>query len=102
MSKIVHAQLKVRIGGYKKFCESMAKLVPVQESIGWKLRGAYCTRVGRVFNIVHIWEIPDANSFFDALDNMVQSPVYPAFSGGLAETVEEENIAMCIKTPYCP
>src|SRR5579864_4639388 len=95
-SKIVHAQLKLRIGGYNKFCESMPKLVALQESCGWKLLGAYCTRLGRVYNIVHIWEIPDANSFFDAIENMTAKPaIYATFSGGLAETIEEENIAMC-------
>lgn len=100
--RYVHAQLKIRIGGYKKFCEAIPKLIALQEGQGWKLLGAYCTRIGRVYNVVHIWELPDANAFFDAIEKMTDNPAYATFSPALAETIEEENIAMCLKTPYSP
>ena len=70
-SVYLHATLKLKIGGYERFCESMAQQVPVLESFGWKLLGAWVMVIGRVSTVVDVWEIPDANSFFEATGNGV-------------------------------
>jgi hypothetical protein len=103
MSKLyLHATLKIRLGGYEKFCESIAKQVPVLESYGWKLVWAGVTIVGRVSTVVDVWEIPDANTFFDATDKWRQTPAFQAFRAVTAEVVEEEILTMVKKCPYSP
>jgi len=103
MSKIyVHATLKIRIGGYERFCEAMAKQVPILESYGWKLVGAWNTAVGRVYAVIDLWELPDANSFFEATAKWRTHPDFAAFRAVAKEVIEEENVTMVNKVPYSP
>lgn len=103
MSKLyLHATLKIRIGGYERFCEAMAKQVPVLESYGWKLVGAWVTTVGRVYNVIDVWEIPDANSFFEATEQWRGTQAYSEFRAVTSEVLEEEILTMVRKTPYSP
>ena len=98
----LHATLNIRLGGYERFCESMAKQVPVLENLGWKLAGAYVTSVGRVYTVIDVWEIPDANSFFTATEEWRKTPEYQDFKAVTAEVVEEEVLTMVKKVPYSP
>jgi hypothetical protein len=103
MSKVyLHATLKLRIGGYDKFCEAMAKQIPVLEGFGWKLLWAGVQVVGRVSTVVDVWEIPDANSFFEATGKWRQTPAFQAFRAVTSEVVEEEILTMAAKVPYSP
>ena len=103
MNKLyIHATLKLRLGGYERFCESMAKQIPILESYGWKLVGAWVTPVGRVNTVIDVWEIPDANSFFDATDRWRATPEFQEFRAVTAEVVEEEILSMARKVPYSP
>jgi hypothetical protein len=101
-SLYVHATLKVRIGGYERFCVALAKMVPILEGCGWRLMGAWVTLVGRVYTVIDLWEIPDANSFFDATAIMRAHPAFPAIHEVLSEVVEEEVVTMVKKAPYSP
>jgi hypothetical protein len=98
----LHATLKLRIGGYERFCEEIARQVPVLESYGWRLVGAWVTVVGRVSTVVDVWEIPDANAFFDATEKWRETPAFAAFRAVTSATVEEEVLTMVRKTPYSP
>jgi hypothetical protein len=98
----VHATLKVRIGGYERFCEALAKMVPILEACGWKLQGAWVTVVGRVYSVIDVWEIPDANTYFDATAKMRAHPGFAAIHETLSEVVEEEQVTMVRKVPYSP
>jgi hypothetical protein len=103
MSKVyVHATLKIRIGGYEKFCEAMAKQVPILESHGWKLLGAWTTALGRVCTVIDLWELPDANCFFDATAKWRATPEFAAFRAVTSEVMEEEHVTMVSKVPYSP
>lgn len=75
---------------------------PVLESYGWKLIGAWTMVIGRVSTVVDIWEIPDANSFFEATGKWRETPAFRAFRKVTAEVVEEEVLTMVVKTPYSP
>ena len=66
----VHATLKLRTGGYDKFCEILGQMKPMFEDFGWKLTGAWTTGVGRIYTVIHIWEIGDANNFFQVTGNL--------------------------------
>jgi len=79
----VHAVLKIRIGGYERFCEAMARQLPILEGYGWKLVGAWTTAVGRVCTVIDLWEIPDANAFFDVTAKWRAGPEFQAFRADL-------------------
>jgi hypothetical protein len=98
----VHATLKIRIGRYEEFCEAMAKQVPVLESHGWKMVAAFNTAVGRVYNVVHIWRLPDANTFFEATQKWREGENFHLFRAVSKEVIEEEMVTMVKKTPYSP
>lgn len=103
MSKIyVHATLKIRIGGYERFCDAMAQQLPVLEGYGWKLVGAWTTAVGRVCTVIDLWEIPDANSFFEVTAKWRTGPEFQAFRAVTSEVLDEEMITMVTKVPYSP
>ena len=103
MSKIyVHATLKIRIGGYDRFCEAMARQIPILESHGWKLVGAWTTAVGRVCTVIDLWELPDANAFFDATGKWRADPEFQLFRAVSSEVIEEELVTMVTKVPYSP
>lgn len=103
MGKVyVHAVLKIRIGGYERFCEAMAQQLPILEGYGWKLVGAWTTAVGRICTVIDLWEIPDANSFFDVTAKWRAGPEFQAFRAVTSEVMEEEMISMVTKVPYSP
>lgn len=98
----LHVTLTIRRDGYPKWCDAMARQVPIIESYGWKLLSAYITAIGRLYTVVDIWELPDANSYDAALSQIKARPDYPAFSDILAETVEEETVSLMRKLTFVP
>lgn len=103
MEKIyIHARLKLRIGGYDEFCEAIKAQVPVLEKHGWKLVGAWTSVVGQICTVIDLWELPDANTFFDALALWRGSPELARFREVTTKVVIEEEIQMMRKVPYSP
>lgn len=103
MSKVyVHARLKLKVGMYEEFCEAIGKQVPVLESHGWKLVGAWTAVVGKVCTVVDLWELPDANTFFDGLAAWRQSENFTEFRKVTSAAILEEDISMMKKVPYSP
>ena len=98
----LHVTLKVRMDGYQRFCDAMAGQVPIIESFGWKLVGAWVTTVGRLHTVIDIWEIPDANAYPEVMAEVAKRPDYRQFWDMLAETLEEEVVTMVQKVPYSP
>ncbi|MBI1180830.1 MAG: hypothetical protein GC201_09750 [Alphaproteobacteria bacterium] len=98
----LHVTLKVRMDGYHRFCEAMAKQVPIIESHGWKLVGAWVTTVGRLHTVIDIWEIADANAYNEVMKKVAARSDYKEFWDTLAETLEEEVVTMVTKVPYSP
>jgi hypothetical protein len=96
----LHVTLKVRMDGYQRFCEAMARQVPIIESLGWKLVGAWVTSVGRLHTVIDIWEIADANAYHEVMRQVAARPDYQQFWDTLAETLEEEVVTMVTKAPY--
>lgn len=103
MSKLyVHATLQIKIGGYERFCEAMARQRPILEGLGWKLVGAWTTAVGRVCTVIDLWEIPDANSFFEVTAKWRSGPEFKDFRAVTSEVLIEEHVTMVTKVPYSP
>ncbi len=99
---LLHARLQIKIGGYERFCQVMAKQVVINEGFGWKLHGAWVNTTGRVYLVNHMWELPDANSFFDATTAWRAGTDYAEFRDGCAATVDEETLSFVRLTPYSP
>ena len=96
MTKVyVHATLKIRIGGYERFCEAMAQQLPVLEGYGWKLLGAWTTAVGRVCTVIDLWELEDANAFFEVTAKWRAGPEFQAFRARF-DHVTAESLLVCL------
>ncbi|WCT73989.1 NIPSNAP family protein [Sphingomonas naphthae] len=102
MELFVHATLKIRIGAYDRFAAAMAKQVPVLESHGWKLLGAYVTAVGPICTVVDLWQIPDANAYFEATAKWRADPDFMSFREVGSEVIVAEMVTMVTKTSYSP
>ena len=102
MTVYVHAILKLKIGSYDRFCAAMATQVGILEQHGWKLIGGYTTAIGSVCTIIDLWELEDANAFFEANAKWRAHPEFAAFRAVTSEAVLEESISMVTKVPYSP
>lgn len=98
----VHATIKVRLGGYDRFCEVMAKQVPLLEQSGWELVGAWSTQVGTVCTVIDLWKLPDANAFFTGKAKWVSDPAFSEFRAMSADVMIDEVVTMVTKVPYSP
>lgn len=95
-----HVTLKIRYGKLAQFHEAMGHVVPVMEkAYGWKLVGAWDTLVGRLFTVIDLWEIPDANSV-QIVAGAYQHPEIVKWGPVLAECIEEEVFQLLTPAPY--
>ncbi len=101
MGKVyAHAVLKVRIGRYDEFCVAMAKQVVILEGLGWKLVGAWTSAVGQICTVVDLWELEDANAYFDVTAKWRSDPSFLEFRAVTKEVLIEETISLMLKAPY--
>ena len=61
-------RLEVAYGRVGEFSEIMSHLVPILESKGWRLHGAFVNRIGRLNRCYDLWEMPDANAVQSVLE----------------------------------
>lgn len=94
------ARIQVKYGKVEQFCEIMAHLVPVLEKSGWKLAGAYQTRIGLLNECWDIWEVPDANHVESVLQGARKDPDFAQWAARLPECVDEEELRYLDKLPY--
>jgi hypothetical protein len=102
MSTYLHATLKIRPGMMPRFNDVLAEMKPALEHEGWRLVGAWMTTVGRLSEIVDIWELPDANAVADVLGAVSHDPRFPSWLAELSAVVDEEVLKLMIKAPYSP
>jgi hypothetical protein len=101
MSKVyLHATLKIRHGHMDRFVEAYREQVPVLTGLGWTLKLGMTNVFGRIYTIVNVWEIPDAQTFFDSVGAWRDSPQGQAFRAVTRETVEEEVLQLMRGLPY--
>jgi hypothetical protein len=96
------ARIELKYGMSGRFNEIMAHLVPVLERNGWKLLGAYQTRIGRLWEVWDIWEVDDANHIGSVLSTVSADPEFREWAAGLGECVEVEELRYLDKLPYAP
>jgi len=102
MSTYLHATLKIRPGMVPRFNAVLAEMKPALELQGWRLVGAWMTTVGRLSEIVDVWELPDANAVADVLGAVSKDPRFPVWYAELNAVVDDEVLKLMVKVPYSP
>ena len=96
----LHVTLKIRATEAKRFYDIMERAVPIIESLGWKFIGAWVDRVGRLNTVIDLWELEDADMYFDVMKKFSEHPEYPEIVQVMNESIEEEVVHMMSKVPY--
>ena len=96
----LHVTLKIKATERNRFFDVMARAVPILESHGWKFIDAWIDRVGRLNTVIDLWELEDANMYFNAMRAFAGHPDYPEIVKIMDETIEEEVVHMMTKAPY--
>jgi putative N-acetylmannosamine-6-phosphate epimerase len=78
----------------------MAKVVPLLESRGWRLVGAYVSVVGRVGQVIDVFEVPDANAVPSVLGVVKSEPEFAAVAAELAELIDVERTTLAVDATY--
>lgn len=102
MSVFLHVTLEVHTAGLDRFFKTMEDAVPILEGAGWRLRGAFTQRTGRLNNIIDLWELEDFNHFDRGFQALMSHPSFASIGAALAETVQSETIVFADRAPYMP
>ncbi len=93
-------RLQCRYGKTAQFIEIMSHLVPVLESKGWRLHGAYQTQIGSLNRLYDLWEVPDANGVQGVLALAQREPEFRKWAAGLGDCLESEELELVEKVSY--
>jgi len=93
-------RLECKYGKTQEFQEIMSHLVPILESKGWRLHGAYQNSIGRLNRCYDLWEMPDANHVSSVLQLAGKDPEWSKWSSRLGECLEEEELEFMNELPY--
>lgn len=96
------ARIQLKYGAADRFNEIMKHLVPILEKNGWRLHGAYQTRIGRLWEVWDVWEVPGASAVQSVLGAAMEDPEFQEWASYLPECVEEEELRYLVKLPYGP
>jgi hypothetical protein len=96
----LHVTLKIDATKRDIFYGVMAEAVPIIEELGWRFIGAWVDGVGRLNTVVDLWELEDANMYFDVMSAFSQRPEYPSIVARMNDTIDEEVVHMMSKVPY--
>ena len=96
----LHVTLQVRAEGLTKFFETMELALSIVEPVGWKLRGAFVQRTGRLNTVIDLWELEDFTHFDRGIRALGSHPKSRKLRAALAETVESETIVFADRAPY--
>lgn len=96
----LHVELKIAAAKRAAFLATMQEVAPLMMQSGWKLLGAWQTRLGRHNLIRVIWELPDANTYFRERKALVEHPRFAEFREVLEAAVEEEATSLMVRIPY--
>ncbi len=102
MAVYFQATIELRAEGIAKFYQTMEIVLPIATAAGWKLRGAYMQRTGRLHTVIDIWELEDFNHYDRGLQAMARHARFPEIAAGLTESVERETTVFMDRAPYMP
>lgn len=96
------ATLELSYGGVADFLRIAPLVREAMESRGCKMLNAMMQGVGRLNTIVHLWDIPSANHYFEAVEGLKADPRFPEIIQALANAVVNETLVFAEDTPYAP
>lgn len=103
MTTYFQATIELRADRVELFCQNMQqRLLPIVESVGWKLIGAYMQSTGRLNTVIDIWELEDLNHYEHGLKTLTEHPDFPDIAAAIALAVERETLVFMNAAPYLP
>ena len=103
MSVYLHVTLEIHAAQLDRFMDGMARTAaPFLECAGWRLRGAFIQRSGRLGNVIDLWELEDFQHYDRGLSAFAADPGFPAFKAMLDEAVISETVVFASAAPYMP
>ncbi len=102
MSVYLIATIELKSGAMPKFAPTMAQIVSIVETVGWKLHGAYALRTGKVGTVIDVWELPDMNHMDAGFAAIAQDPRFAAIQAALGECIIQESLAFADALVYPP
>lgn len=90
--------IEVRKDRMQDFIINMTLLVPVFEGYDWKLISATYTLTGQPSTVIHVWQIPSADSLRNTMVRMGENTLYLK----LQETITAEQQNILSRMPYDP
>lgn len=96
----LHVTIQVVRGKQKVFYEAMAEMAAVMEENGCHLVVALTPLVGRLGAVYHVWKVPSADGFVDALTAVRAHPSAQRWADAFAESIEDEVVEFSRPTPY--
>ena len=101
MSVFLHVTLEIHAAGLSRFMTAMGETAaPFLEGQGWRLRGAFVQRTGRLGNVIDLWELDDFQHYDRALQVLSAHTAFPAFKKMLEETVISETVVFANAASY--
>jgi hypothetical protein len=96
------ARIRLKYGTLNRWYAIMPKMQSQFEAHGWKLQLALANVVGTVTEIVHVWEVPDANNVWGTLQAVRSSEALAEVAPELLDILLNEETQLKVKTPYSP
>lgn len=105
MAQIMVTRLEVRQGCLGEFYDVMGNvLIPLLDrNMNQKLLAGFKTVIGSSnHEVLHIWEVDDANACMTRSELLSNDPEFPAMVDRLKNLVVHERFSLVQKVPYSP
>lgn len=102
MSMYLHTTMRIkpfRIDDFNKIFEAWK---PIAEQVGWKMHLALQYYIGQAFEMIVIWEVPDANAYMTLREHVAENEEWTKWRPLLGEILVEESTKLMLKTPFSP
>jgi hypothetical protein len=102
MPAYLHATLTAKPGRLDELGDTVARVSQGMQQRGMRLLGALRTVGTEPGGMVDLWEVPDANTVIDALDDAARHPAHPAVMARLARSLDDEVLQILQQEPGAP
>ena len=96
------ARLELSYAGIADFLAIAPKVRAKMEARGCRMLHAMMTDIDRLNTVIHIWQVPDADTYFAAVSALRADPECPEIMAALARSVINETLSFASDTPYAP
>lgn len=96
------ARLELSYAGVMEFVEIAPKVRKKMEAHGCRMLHAMMTDIDRLNTAIHIWEVPDADTYFAAVNALKSDPEFPDIIASLGRSVVNETLSFASDAPYAP